>query len=457
MRAKYVLRNLWLNIKSHIAIFCVVSLTLFILHCSFSIRENVLMSQEEGLSKYAVVAITTDGNYYSNPFEKYSIDQDGEQILINNSFMRNFAFDEYVIDYYGFVERHVSPNSIRGLSIGTVESSISVIRYSDISKSVPFVSGNRIMIEGRFAMNEYEANISEELAVLNMLSVGSIFEMTHLGIENKSYTYTVVGIFADYSFDLTKELELSPSILGEDGIPHTSIGNYNLCGNFILLHTADDTFYFVNELGGYNYGYDAAVYYLKNEKDMAAFKDVVSKTLPEQFVMLDSMDMAVYIRHVLDKTVGSFTWLLIIMVVISVVFCTLLYIHVLKSRTYDISVLRARGMPRIKTAYSLTCEMFIVFLLSFAAASVLYFTSFTTISNFMYALQDQFVSNDKSFYYGFSGPIINAAREYEFTATVYPITLIYGFIAVIAFTVIVGFAASLFISRHEPMKTMTKV
>jgi len=101
--------------------------------------------------------------------------------------------------------------------------------------------------------------------------------------------------------------------------------------------------------------------------------------------------------------------------------------------------------------------MFIVFFLSFAAASVLYFTSFTTVSNFMYALQDQFVSNDKSFYYGFSGPIINAAREYEFTATVYPITLIYGFIAVIAFTVIVGFAASLFISRHEPMKTMTKV
>jgi len=456
MRIKYIFQNIKLNTKSYIAIFGVVSLTLFMLLCSFGIRENVLAAQEENLSKYAVVVITSKSD---NPTKIYSFDENGkitvlrDRILIDNVFMEQFAFEEYVVDYYGFVELGIRPKNFKSFD----GIAVSVTRYSDISKSVLFTSGDRIMAEGHFAVNEFEVNISEELAALNGLSIGSLIEMIQWGVENEIYQCTVVGIFSDSRLGHPKELDWVEPFLNDDGVTYTDVGFNNLGANNILLFANTDTFYNNKEFGGYNYGYDAAVYYLKNEKDMAAFKDAVSKTLPEQFVMLDSMDMAVYIRHVLDKTVGSFTWLLIIMAVISVVFCTLLYIHVLKSRTYDISVLRARGMPRIKTAYSLTCEMFIVFFLSFAAASVLYFTSFTTVSNFMYALQDQFVSNDKSFYYGFSGPIINAAREYEFTATVYPITLIYGFIAVIAFTVIVGFAASLFISRHEPMKTMTKV
>jgi putative ABC transport system permease protein len=172
--------------------------------------------------------------------------------------------------------------------------------------------------------------------------------------------------------------------------------------------------------------------------------------------MLDSMDMAVYMRYVLDKAVDSFTNLLVIICFISVLFCALLIINVLKNRTYDIGVLRARGMAKTKIAFFLSCEVFIVAITSFLAAFALYITAFASVANSMYNFQFAIVGNDQSFWSNFTSSSANAAREYEFALSVYPYTLLYGIIIVAVFTFAVGFAAILFISRHEPMKTMTR-
>jgi len=174
-------------------------------------------------------------------------------------------------------------------------------------------------------------------------------------------------------------------------------------------------------------------------------------------MIYDSADMMRYVHYVLDRTARSFNWLLAIAYLINVIFCTLIIFYILKDRTYDISVFRARGMSRIKTAMLLSGEVFIVFTLAFATAGVLYFRTFASVAGFMHQMQDRFTSTDSSFWLDFSPEVMNAAREYEFSATVGFVEFIYGFVAAVIHTVIVGFAASLFISRHEPMKTMTKV
>jgi ABC-type antimicrobial peptide transport system permease subunit len=189
---------------------------------------------------------------------------------------------------------------------------------------------------------------------------------------------------------------------------------------------------------------------------MADFKVTVSDILPEWFIAHDSLDIALYVRHVLDRTTDSFMWLLVIIGVISVLFCALLLFHILKSRTYDIGVLMARGMSRIKMAFMLTSETLIVFMFAFAFAVALYFTLYAPISEFIYREQLNFINRDRSFYSSHYHIVFNAVLDYEFTASVYPSALIYGLIAVVVFTFIVGFAVTLFISRHEPMKIMTR-
>jgi putative ABC transport system permease protein len=335
------------------------------------------------------------------------------------------------------------------------EAYFSVLRYSAISKSVHFTSGTRVMTEGRFAISDFECNISEELAALNGLSIGSAIEMINRD-KNEMHPYTVVGIYADNNHDSTKELELVPDIIREDSVLFATTGFQNISANFVLLPADTDSFYFTHEWGRHEYGYDAAVYRLRNEKDIDSFRESISPILPEQFVILDSSDVAIYIRHVLDRTISGFTWILIIIGIVSILLCTLLFFHVLKNRMYDIGVLRAKGMTRVKTAFSLTYEIIVVFLLSYIAAVILYIASFIPVSSFMYNESKAFVSRDSSFWSDFDSSVMNAAHDYEFSASVHPVTLVYGFIAVVFFTLATGFFTTLFISRHEPIKTMTR-
>jgi len=328
--------------------------------------------------------------------------------------------------------------------------------------------GTRVITEGRFAVNEYEFNASEELAALNNLSVGSVIEMTHL---NQLKAFTLVGIYANHGFESTRELPFVSDILNDNGI-YTRVvqDSSNLSENFILLYADPNSMYYIplqyDSEGGYYYeqeseriyyGYDAAVYRLHNERDVVDFKEALIEVLDEQFMVLDSLDIVEYIRHVLNKTSNSFTWLFAVILAISVILCSLLFSHILKSRIYDIGVYRAKGMSLTKVAFTLTSEIIIVSVLSFLAAGILYITTFIYVSNAMYYLQDTFTSNDSSFWLDFSAEVMHAARGYEFSATVGFVELIYGFLATIAHIIIVGFATTLFISRHEPMKTMTKV
>jgi hypothetical protein len=436
-----------------------IVLMLFLLMSSFAIRINVLTAQEEGLSKYAVVAITLKSGHLSD-----------QRIVIDNDFLSEFVFDEYVVAYFGFFREVLSPKDIVPVQLyyfrGGDPAGFTVIRYSDVSKSTFFTSGGRFMVEGRYATSENEVNISRTLAELNMLSVGSVIEMTNMLINNESNLFTVVGIFEDHKIEVSQELELVSSVPNESGYAHTMAGSeFNINANFILLYGTENTYFSIYERGIsglenewelFDSGFDAAVYYLRNEIYMGDFMKAVSKTLPEQFVMLDSLDMTIYVSHVLNRTANSFSWLLAIVGTISAIFFTLLFINILKSRIYDIGVLRTRGSKKVKIAFFLTSEIVIVSIISFVIASILYFVLFVPVSNLIYSLQDVLVSNDAAFHSNFTGSIMNAARNHDFIVSVCYLSFVYGFVAVTMLASVTSFVTTIFISRHEPIKTMTK-
>jgi len=462
---KYSFINIIKNIKLHIPLFVITAFALFALMSVFTVHNNVLSAKEEQFGEYAVVAISSKGGTHTQP------------TVITNEWVERHALSELTIDHYAFNEfwagsETLSPilssaADIWGLPFevpfgGTMP--LTLLAYSDINKSTHFKFGDRRIVDGRFAQNTNECNISAELAELNSLSIGDTIEI-YLYYHNPDFfSFEIVGIYEDNTEKISNELPLVTSRIIDKSIhgeiyntKSTTVSQDSINLNQILTAAPSSIDLTALAVMNLDLGYRTAVFYVHDEKSILAYIEEINDILPDDLMTYDSADMMRYVHHVLDRTSNSFHWLLAITYIINVIFCTLIIFYILKDRTYDIGVYRAKGMSLTKVAFTLTSEIIIVSVLSFLAAGILYITTFIYVSNAMYYLQDTFTSNDSSFWLDFSAEVMHAARGYEFSATVGFVELIYGFLATIAHIIIVGFATTLFISRHEPMKTMTKV
>jgi hypothetical protein len=78
---------------------------------------------------------------------------------------------------------------------------------------------------------------------------------------------------------------------------------------------------------------------------------------------------------------------------------------------------------------------------------------FSKVSEFAYFMQEYFSNDILS---PFEGQILIAGRAYEFTVYAGLSELVIGFIAVILISLAITISTTIFIARHEPMKTMTR-
>jgi len=419
----------------------------------FTVRNNILSAKEEQFGKYAVVALARS------------------PALFTNEWIERHALSEYVSEYYGFSETWMGSETLLSTPtpvyepwgipfVGPFDGAMpfTLLAYSDIEKSTHFRFGDRGIIDGRFAQDTSECNISTELSQLNGLSVGDTIEIYMYYDNPIFFSFKIVGIYADYTTEISNELPLvTPRVTGKgihEGMPaiYTErVSQDNISRNQILTAAPSSTDLAVLGVSSYS----VAVYFVHDEKSILEYIETID--LPNQLMIFDSADMRRYVHHVLDRTAISFDRILLITYLINVIFGTLIIFYILKARAYDIGSFRARGMSRTRTAFLLIGEIFAVFTLAFATAGVLYFTMYTPIASLFHQMQNRLISSDQSFWINFSPEVMNAAYEFKFAVSINPFNLIYGFIATIAHIIIVGFATTLFISRHEPMKTMTKV
>jgi len=432
--------------------------------CSFAIRENIIKSFKQHVGKYAVITITTDSSYFN--VSEYSYERMSKQVYINEDFIENYMMSEYISDNYGFTQFYSSSSMLNPVSIEefgfhfiSEEMPFFLMIYSDVSKSTYFKVGERRIAEGRFAENTSECNISEELAKLNRLSVGDSIEIS---IFRRKYNLEIVGIYKDNSAEISSELDLVCPMLGREktdggNLVSTAVSFYGVSRNNILTAapSSRDIKTFEADLTGFgvadiNYGYDVLVCYTYDEKSIFEYIDRIEKTLPEQFVIMDSTGALRSVIHRLEMTENAFTQLLLIASLISVIFCGFIIFFILKDRTYDIGVFRTKGMSRTKTAVLVSCEILIVSLLASAVAFTLYTITFINIAESIYDTQ---ISPQLNILFW---TIEAASIEHEFFLPFAPLVMLFSFSVMIIFTAVVSLFAVLFISRHEPMKTMTE-
>ena len=458
---KFAFRKITSNLKSHIVFYIITSLILFVMMCCFGINRNTVASEENQLDKHAMVALVHNAYY----------DGSGNRILMNDDLAKSFYLPEYVTDYYLVINEMLSselkPLTYKNITTNTPKLVFNMLAYSDTSKAPPFVNGERQLIDGRYAANMSECNISEDLADLNGLNVGDSLKAS---AGRNLLTFKIVSIFLDTTVVNGSDLSLLKSkegpqidIMGKMCDTSSSADNMALRRNNIITAASS-----LNDVPGSRISgvklfdeYDTIAFYIKDAESIplfiAAAEASMSESMKEQFTLVDSSESINAMRGVLEKTQQSVSKFFSLSGLICLGICLLIIIFIINSSVYDIGVLRLRGLSKLYTAALSISGILITSLLSYLSACVMYFLSFSQISNKLY--HSSSIDMFKNLFQGMvpSWNVAVALNDTPYLCTsLSPIELLVGFAAFALFIIFVTFVASLFIVRHEPMKTMVK-
>ncbi|MCL2285388.1 MAG: FtsX-like permease family protein [Firmicutes bacterium] len=486
---KYIFLGISKNKKLYIPLFCILALMLFALAVTFTIRMQVAAMGDNPMGIVPVVAVT------------HRIYLDSHNYSIDDGFIARYALPEYVVGKYAFTELLAYSNILIPVSTPELRAGgwpwanfgyrFRLVLYTCIQQSIHFKAGDRAITHGRFAADINEANVSTALAEYNGLRVGDKLTLyLPLGESSQRLELEIVGIFIDNTAEIGQELPEFSTVRHPHVFPdrpdfrlHTAGGWDSLSRNQILTAapTASalaslrggaritDGIISTDDMGAaatqvamikrsltlYFPGYNTVVYYLRDGQSAATFVSYLATTLPAQLVVLDNMDASRYLYRVLSLYSQNATRLLIGFGMVNVLFCVLLIFYVLKGRTYDIGVLRAKGMSRLRVTSWLTGEIFVVAVLAFSAAVGLYFAAYVPLVEHIYDFQELVVNVDWGFRAPLNSMAVTRARNFEFRTLISPRQLLLGFVATVVLTGLSAFGAVLYVARHEPMKTIT--
>ena len=227
-----------------------------------------------------------------------------------------------------------------------------LIGYSDTNHLPHFTDGLRKIIKGQLFQKENECLISSDFADLNSLQVGDSLSATDV-MSGRTITLKVAGIYAD----ATKATADLPS--GSISLE----GSYGNRRNEILVSTDTMTGNFaVNDLSV------NAEYELKSPELVGVFEEELRKKgLPAVYHV--GTDEAGYNKIVapvegLSRISVTFLWVVLIVGGVILLFITAMAI---RERKYEIGVLRAMGMKKLKVAVMLVAETLIITVICLAA------------------------------------------------------------------------------------------
>ena len=227
----------------------------------------------------------------------------------------------------------------------------SIVAYSDIAYNEDFLNGTKKIIEGEMISNDStkkEIVISEELATDNEIEVGDKIKFTNAYDEDVTYSLKVVGIYSEESTDAG----FNPM--------QNSRGNQLITNltTIELIREDDDS-----------EGFEAsnsikAVYYVDNDNLDEFTEGVRYLGVSEYYEILTNEDEILETLTPIQNIASfSLTFLLLVLIVGASVL-TLINLFNIRERKYEIGVLRAIGMTKMKVTLQLVCEILIVALAS---------------------------------------------------------------------------------------------
>lgn len=324
-----------------------------------------------------------------------SVKNDFQSLTIDN--IKNYADSKYVKDYYYTLETSVNgsnltavennerpsdipddiPNGFKGNNqMGNV-GDFRITGYSNFAYLDDFTNGTKKIVEGSMvtgSSEEKEVVISSDLASENNLKLNDEITLISTGDEEKSFTYKIVGIYEDNS-------DSSSSFMSMNALNGTNQIYTNLNNVQELLDangTNDDSTKLVANNGL------SAKFYLNNNDDLKEFeKSVRSKGLSDYYTVTTNEDeILASLKPIQNLSSFSINFLIVILI-IGVVVLTIINFMNIRDRKYEIGVLRAIGMSKLKVTFQLVLEVFFVSIVSLIIGSVIGIITSQPVTNAM--------------------------------------------------------------------------
>lgn len=250
------------------------------------------------------------------------------------------------------------------------QSDFSVEGVSGEDAMTSFINGTSSITDGAIfeeGTESYHCIISEELATYNNISVDDQIILTNPNNEDENYTFTVTGIYTDASAN-----ENSFSMMGATSTdPANKIYvSYNALQKVIDASAKTATTE-TDENTGMEFstaitGNLTGTYTFANTEDYYKFEEQVRDMGLDDTYTVSSQDITAFENslvplNTLSTTAGYF---LIVILIIGAVILIVLNIFNVRERKYEIGVLTAMGMKKIKVALQFLTESFIVTLVA---------------------------------------------------------------------------------------------
>lgn len=466
----YIIKNAWINIKRHVGRNILIGLIVLVIALSSTVALSINTSGNNLIESYKsknelAISFTLDMAQLR--------DEDTTYTKLTVEDIENYADSDYVSSYYYTLDTSLSSSDIEAIDISeifepkddenedapdgdmpggreddevqTSQGDFKITAYSDTAYIENFINGTSKIVDGTMITADdegYYIVISEELATENDLEVGDEITFYLPSDSDTTYTLEIVGIF-ETTDDSSSEDFMNMTALNSQNQIYTTIAVMN-----DILEDDDST----NSL--------SATIYLNSQDDLEAYtEEVREKGLSDYYQITDNSDeIDSTLTPIQNISSFSLTFLIIILIVGAIILAVINILNI-RDRKYEIGVLRAIGMSKIKLILSLLTELFIVTVIAFAIGIIGGKFLSQPVTNKMLeseiaSQQQQTQSIEENFGgAGFerkSDQKANQSYEASLTVTLDAATVITLFGFGIILVIISGSASAIFITKYNP-------
>lgn len=373
----YIIKNALRNIWRSKARSCLIGIILFILALSscigLSIQQAAKTSKEASMELTNITAqIQINREYLMNQARENTPSENGKEMMkealgsmqslsldelqtyANSSYVKNFYYTGSLSlngnDQLEAVTSQTSPpNGMQGGKGANMSSGdFTVTGYSSDDAMTTFIDGTNSIVEGTMfveATSDATAIISSELASLNDISVNDTITFTDPDDEDITIPVKVIGIYTSSASTTTSQMP--------NGMNSMDSANQIYMSYASLQSIADEHNYSLRTSG---------TYVFQTVEDYENFEtDCRNKGLDESY-SVTSNDVTSYEQSLLPLENLSTYALYFVIVVLAIggIVLFVLNIFSIRERKYEIGILCAIGMKKIKVASQFLCEMFII-------------------------------------------------------------------------------------------------
>ena len=369
----YIIKNAWTNIKRNKGRNILIGLVIIIVTISSYISLAINTSSNNLVESYKnsnplEVTLSVDmRSLRENRNSDSSIQIDALTVDQVNS----YGNSEYIKDYYYYYTTGLSSDNLTAITMEdyfkkpegeenvvdennskmkqgkeTNDGDFKFTAYSDVAYIEAFIDGSNKIIDGKMFDNNEIGNvivISSDLALENSLSLGD--KVTFYSTEDTSTTieFEIIGIYEDSSDNSDNFMNMN-AMISSNQIYTTKTAMESI----LELKTAT-----TNSLN--------AKFYLNSSDDLENYSsELREKGLSEYYTINDNTETILgTLKPIQNVSSFSITFLIIVCLVALIVIGILTMINI-RDRKYEIGVLRAIGMSKVKVMSQLIIEIITV-------------------------------------------------------------------------------------------------